>query len=153
MIERANVNQAEEILYVINESNREAFKKIIPKEHFREPVLSLEELLRDFQKMEFYVYKIGHKIVGVAALHIETKLTGRIRWVYILPEHQRKGIGTALISFLETKARNIGLKRLWLLTAEKAHWATSFYRKLGYEPCGKIERPWGHDVIMEKELK
>ncbi|HDN73646.1 MAG TPA: N-acetyltransferase, partial [Archaeoglobus sp.] len=29
------------------------------------------------------------------------KDTGRIRWVYVLPEFQRKGIGTALVTYVE----------------------------------------------------
>ncbi len=152
MIEKACLDKAEEILSVINTSNREAYKSVIPKEHFREPVLSLEELLEDFEKMTFYVYKSGSRIVGVAALQIESEGTGRIRLVYILPEHQRKGIGTALVTCLERKAGEIDLRRLRLLTIGGAKWAVNFYKKLGYNLADKIERPWGFDVFMEKEL-
>jgi len=45
MIEKACPDDAEEILLVINTSNQEAYKNIIPQEHFREPVLSLKKLL------------------------------------------------------------------------------------------------------------
>lgn len=71
MIEEACLSDAEEILLVINTSNREAYKKVIPKEYFRKPVLSLTELLRDFERMPFYVYKSKGRIVGVAALEVE----------------------------------------------------------------------------------
>ncbi|MEW6232322.1 MAG: GNAT family N-acetyltransferase [Chloroflexota bacterium] len=152
MIEKACFDDAAEILLVINTSNREAYKNIIPQEHFKEPVLSLDKLLEDFERMTFYIYKSEGKIVGVAALQIESEETGRIRWVYILPEHQRKGIGTALITHLERKARKIGLRRLRLLTVGKANWAVNFYKKLGYNLADKIERPWGFDVFMEKDL-
>jgi hypothetical protein len=47
MIEKAYFDDVEEILSVINTSNREAYRNIIPKEHFREPVLSLEKILED----------------------------------------------------------------------------------------------------------
>jgi len=153
MIEKASEEHAEKILYVINESNRKAYKDIIPEEHFKEPVLSIEELLQDFSKMDFYIYRHEGKIVGVAALHVLNKDTGRIRWVYVLPEFQRKGIGTALVTYVEHEAERLGLKKLWLLTAEKAYWAITFYRKLGYRQSGRIERPWGHDVIMEKKIR
>ncbi len=152
MIEKACLDNAEDILLVINRSNREAYKNTIPKEHFREPVLSQQELLRDFERMTFYVYRSKSKIVGVAALQIESKETGRIHWVYILPEHQRKGIGTVLVTHLERKAKEIGLRRLRLLTIEKANWAINFYEKLGYNLADEIERPWGFDVFMGKEL-
>ena len=152
MIEKASPSDAEEILLVINISNREAYKKAIPKECFREPVLSLTELLRDFERMSFYVYKSEGRIVGVAALEVEGKERGRIHWVYILPEYQRRGIGTALVRYVEQKAKEIGLKRLRLLTVGQADWAVSFYKKLGYVLADKVERPWGYDVFLEKEL-
>lgn len=152
MIGKACLNDAKEILSVINTSNREAFRNIIPKEHFREPVLYLEDLLEDLERMTFYVYKREGRIIGVAALQIEGKETGRIHWVYILPEHQRRGIGTALVTHLERKAREMGLRRLRLKTIGKAHQAVNFYKKLGYNLTDKIERPWGFDLFMEKEV-
>lgn len=152
-IEKAWTDSAEEILSVINISNREAYKTIIPKEHFQVPVLSKEKLLEDFESMTFYVYKSRGTIVGVAALEIENGTTGRIRWVYILPEHQRRGIGTALVTHIERISREIGLRRLRLLTVEKAKWAINFYKKFGYNVTNTIERPWGFDVFMEKELE
>lgn len=152
MIEKAYLSDAQEILLVINISNREAYKKVIPKEYFREPVLSLTELLRDFERMSFYVYKSEGRIVGVAALEVEGEERGRIHWVYILPEYQRRGIGTALVRYVEQKAKEIGLKRLRLLTVGQADWAVSFYKKSGYALADKVERPWGFDVFMEKEL-
>ncbi len=152
-IEKTSPESAKEILRVINTSNREAYRDIIPTPHFREPVLSLDELLVDLQRMTFYAYKSQGRIIGVAALHVEGEATGRIRWVYVLPRHQRKGIGTALISHLEAKGRKMGLKRLRLLTVAKAEWAVSFYTRLGYTLCDRIERPWGFDIFMEKELQ
>jgi N-acetylglutamate synthase-like GNAT family acetyltransferase len=152
MIEKACPDNAEEILLVINTSNREAYKNVIPRQHFKEPVLSLDKLLDDFEKMTFYVFKSEGAIVGVAALRVESREIGRIRWVYVLPKHQRRGIGTALVTHLEGKARETGLKRLRLLTVGKAKWAVSFYKRLGYYLTEKIERPWGFDVFLEKEL-
>jgi len=152
MIAKASLGDAEEVLYVINTSNREAYKNIIPKEHFKVPVLSLEELMKRFEIMTFYVYKIEGKIVGVAALQIESEETGRLHWVYILPKYQRKGIGTALITHLERKAKELNLRGLRLLTILEARSAVNFYKKLGYNLANKIKRPHGFNVFMEKEL-
>lgn len=151
MIEKTHIEDAETILSVINISNREAYREVIPKEHFREPVLSLNKFLEDFERMGFYVYRSEGEIVGIAALAIEGEHTGRIHLVYILPEHQRRGIGTALVRYLEERAREIGLRRLRLLTVKKAYWAVNFYRRLGYSLAEEIERPWGLDVFMQKE--
>jgi multimeric flavodoxin WrbA/GNAT superfamily N-acetyltransferase len=153
MIEEAGRGDVQEVLSVINTSNREAYRGVIPGEHFREPVLSLEKLLENFGQMTFYVYRSESRIVGVAALHAEDGETGRIRWVYVLPAYQRRGIGTALVTYLERKSREMGLKRMRLLTVGGADWAVSFYKKLGYELADRIARPWGFDVFMEKALR
>ena len=152
MIEQADSDNAEEILAVINISNREAYKSIIPKDHFKEPVLSLEELLEDFKRMTFFAYRSEGRILGVAALRVESEGAGRIRYLYILPEYQNRGIGTNLLTHLEQRAKEAGLRKLRALTIGKASWAVKFYQKLGYRLTDKIERPWGFDVFMEKEL-
>lgn len=149
---KADVGELEAILYVINESNRRAYRGIIPPEYFRDPVLTLEELKREFEKMTFYVYKKNHKVVGVAALQVEKSKVGRVRWVYVLPEFQRKGIGTSLIRRVEEEAKRIELKRLWLLVADGAHWALNFYRKLGYHVVDRVRTSRGFDLILEKRL-
>lgn len=153
MIQKASANDVEEILSVINTSNYKAYKKIIPKEYFKEQILTLKELLEELKMMTFYIYRCERKIVGVAALRIENEESGSIHRVYVLPEYQRKGIGTALMKFVEAEAKRKGIKKLWLFTLEKAYWAVNFYKKLGYKIAGKVERPWGTDVVMEKELK
>lgn len=152
MIEKARADDVQDILFVINTSNREAYKSIFPKEHFKEPVLSFEELLEDFGRMTFYVYRSEDKIVGVAALSVESEEKGQLHWVYILPEYQRKGIGTALVRHVEGESREKGLRNLKLLTTGRAKWAIEFYKKLGYRLIEKIERPWGFDVVMERNV-
>jgi len=108
--------------------------------------------LRDFARMLFCLYRSEGSVVGVAALHQEGTDSGMVRWVYVLPERQRQGIATALMAFLEGEARKMGLRKLRLRTVERAHWALSFYRKMGYHQAGRIEVAWGYDVIMEKRL-
>jgi N-acetylglutamate synthase-like GNAT family acetyltransferase len=152
MVDEVRTDRAKDILGVINTSNREAYTGIIPQEHFREPVLTEEELLEDLERMTFYVWESKGKIVGVAALQVLGEGVGRVRYVYILPGYQRQGIGTALVTRVETKAKEMGLRKLKVLTVEKAGWAVAFYEKLGYHLAEKIKRPWGFDVFLEKEL-
>jgi len=153
LIEKARSVDVEEILSVINTTNREAYKSIIPKEQIKEPILTLEGLLEILDKMAFYVHKSDGKIVGVAALDVIDDKVGKLRWVYVLPEHQRKGIGTALITLLEQKAVEKGLRKMRLRTIGKSHQAVNFYKKLGYKLAGRIEEIWGYDFLMEKDLR
>jgi N-acetylglutamate synthase-like GNAT family acetyltransferase len=152
MIKEVGADRAEEILDVVNVSNREAYGGMIPPEHFKEPVLTEEELLEDFQRMVFYAWERDDRIVGVSALQFLGEGVGRVRYVYILPGYQRQGIGTALVSRVEIKARESNLRKLKVLTVEKAIWAVAFYIKLGFRLAERIQKPWGFDVFLEKEL-
>ena len=151
-IEESTLKDAQEIINVINLSNRIAFGRIIPKEHFREPVISLEEFEDSLKLMTFYVHRHKGSIVAVAALSIEDEAHGRIRWVYVLPEYQKQGFGTTLVLHIETLARELGLRKIRLMTDSNAEWAIRFYRKIGYVHTNIISNPWGFDIWMEKQL-
>jgi GNAT superfamily N-acetyltransferase len=152
-IEKAESEDTRGILLVINEANREAFSRIIPKEHFREPILTLEQFDECSERMTFYVHRQKGVVVAVAALGAEDQDCGRIRWVYVLPKYQKRGVGTALISHLERLARDLGFKKIRLVTDNGAEWAIRFYMKLGYKSARRVPNPWGFDVWMEKQLQ
>jgi GNAT superfamily N-acetyltransferase len=118
-IRRLEVRDVMEALYVINKSNAEAYRKIIPPEYFKEPVFTYEEFLKKFNEMVFYGYELEGKIVGVAALQLLNEYSGNTRFVYVLPEHQRKGIGTSLATYIEAEARRFGLKYLTVPYVDK----------------------------------
>ena len=86
-VRKADAKDALEVLSVINRSNAEAYRKIIPPEYFKEPVLTYEDILKKFEEMSFYIYELEGAAVGVAALQTETSHSGSVRFVYILPEH------------------------------------------------------------------
>ncbi len=151
-IREASEEDVDEIASVINEANYHAYRNIVPEPYFRYPVVTPSEILNDMKRMKFYVYEVDEKIVGVAALEIVTNDVGWIRWVYVHPRYQGKGIGTALMKHVEKVARSLGLKRLRLLTHEKAVWAIRFYEKLGFRIVDYIQRIAWRDVVMEKEL-
>ena len=151
-IEKARSEDRDGILLVINKANLDAFGRIIPNEHFREPIITLEEFDECSERMTFYVHRQNEKVVAVAALGTEDQDCGRIRWVYVLPKYQKGGVGTALISHLEQLARKAGFKKTRLVTDNGAEWAIGFYTKLGYKLVKRVENPWGFDVWMEKPL-
>ncbi len=153
LIEKAKPDDVQEILPVINKANREAFAGIIPKEYFREPIITREQFDECSQRMTFYVHRYEGVVVAVAALGAEDQDCGRIRWVYVLPEYQRQGIGTALVLHLEREASGMGLSRSRLVTDNGATWAVAFYEHLGYTLIRRVPNPWGFDVWMEKPLR
>ncbi|MEW6376137.1 MAG: GNAT family N-acetyltransferase [Thermodesulfobacteriota bacterium] len=91
--------------------------------------------------------------IGTASLKIQEMTTHKhlYHWlgtVYVVPENRNKGIGSALVKRAEMKAKELGVKTLYLHTPDKER----FYLKRGWEP---IERPVYFDmpvVIMKKEM-
>ena len=99
--------------------------------------------------------RVGRRwvLLGVAALTDGPENTGRMRWVYVHPEFQRLGVGTALVVHLEEEARRAGFGEMRLRAADGAYWAISFYERLGYRVTGRTPRPWGADIEMRKSLE
>ena len=53
--------------------------------------------------------------------------------IYVLPERQRRGLGTRLLRFAETRCG--GVPNLWVLSNNRR--AIAFYRKNGYHFTGR----------------
>ncbi|MGB8780775.1 MAG: GNAT family N-acetyltransferase [Candidatus Bathyarchaeia archaeon] len=152
-VERVNASDIESVLHVINTSNSDAYRSLIPLEQFKDPILTLEELMREFSNMRFYAYKLGNKFVGVAALRIDEGETGIVRWVHVLPEHRRKGVGSSLMEHVESEAKYLGLKRLRVVYVwERAYWAKNFYAKLGYQKRDTVTLPWGDTAHIYERI-
>ena len=151
---KADVEDFELILHVINTSNSDAYRSIIPPEQFKDPVLTLKQLQKEFDKMTFYTYRVENKPVGVAALRTDKGKTGIVRWVHVLPEHQHKGVGTSLMKQIEREAKKVGVKKLKVVYVwEKAYWAKDFYIRLGYKKGNSVTLPWGDQAhVYEKTL-
>ena len=144
-----------EILEVINTTNRLLYKAIVPPERFVDPFMSHKELEQEFEQKDFYVCELEGRIVGVAAF--ETSVArfgpvGIVTRVYVLPQFQRRGIGTALISEIESTAQEQGIREILIWTDPKARWAISFYRKLGYRGIDPTVR-YGNEAIDARITK
>lgn len=79
---------------------------------------------------------------------------GEVRAVYVHPDHARRGVGTALLSELERRARKRGFEAL-VLTASLN--AVPFYEHRGYEAVEELVYEFGGEaegiaVVMRKRL-
>jgi ribosomal protein S18 acetylase RimI-like enzyme len=88
-------------------------------------------------------------VVGFGAVDLASM--EQLKWLYVLPEIQGQGIGSALLEHLESIARNAGLQSMRLHSATNA---ASFYRRHGYYDYDqKDEVEHDHDgVPMTKNL-
>jgi amino-acid N-acetyltransferase len=86
---------------------------------------------------EYFVYPNDQgPIIGVAALHIFWEDFGEIRSVAVLPEFQKKGIGSDLVKKCVEEAKLIGLKKVFALTTRP-----DFFIRLGFRKFPKGELP------------
>ncbi len=152
-IRKAKEKDIKNIHQIINKSNRDAYSEIIPEESFKDPILTIEEIKELFKKLEFYIYIENGKKEGVAGLNIDPDKTGKIRWVHILPQYRRKGIGTELMNKIEKEAEKKGLEKLFVKNVhKKAKWARKFYSDLGYKKLREVNHSQGECLIYEKNI-
>jgi N-acetylglutamate synthase-like GNAT family acetyltransferase len=80
-------------------------------------------------KMTFFGWEEEGKLVGVMAFQPVKDVT-LIRHAYVLPNYQRKGVGSRLLDYLKLMTNT---KELLVGTWADATWAIDFYQKHGFE--------------------
>jgi GNAT superfamily N-acetyltransferase len=83
----------------------------------------------------FFAAAINGRVIGVCGLNVDAYTTepriGRVRHLYVLLEHRRRGIGTRLVHEVIAAARGT-FDRLRLRTNNLQ--AAAFYEELGFQP-------------------
>jgi GNAT superfamily N-acetyltransferase len=120
----------------------EAYRGIIPDDCFHEPYMPLSELQGEVAAgVKFWGYEEADALVGVMGIQPRSPLrdvpgtlrepvrdVDLIRHAYVLPSHQRRGIGGALLKRLQ----HLGTRRMLVGTWVAATWAIDFYRRHGF---------------------
>jgi amino-acid N-acetyltransferase len=76
---------------------------------------------------EFFVGEVDGRVVGCAALHVLWEDLAEVRSVAVDRAAQGHGVGTALVERVIEVARELGVRRLFVLTFE-----TAFFERLGF---------------------
>ena len=104
-----------------------------PGENLQQRIERMQTYLNDAFIPSTFIAK-DNKLVGSAAIvahDMETRpeLSPWLASVYIEPESRCRGTGTQLVQHVMEKAKNCGIKTLYLFTPDKE----VFYEKLGWE--------------------
>ena len=113
---------------VINEAAK-AYQSAIPADRYSEPYMSMQELRSEMKEMTFLGCEEGGNLLGVAGYQ-QVKDTTLVRHVYVLPERQRRGIGTQLLNRIMQVAET---RQILVGTWQAASWAITFYQKHGFK--------------------
>jgi len=98
----------------------------------------LYDTIRDFQ---VYVDDQG-KLLGCCALHPTWEDLGEIRSLVVSEETRKKGIGRRLVNLCLEEARELGMRRVFVLT-----YNSGFFQKMDFLPIGKSMLP--HKIWAE----
>jgi len=77
---------------------------------------------------EFTVAVEGDRVVGCGALHVLWEDLAEVRTVAVSPDHQRQGIGHKILDSIVTRAKSVGVERIFCLTFE-----TEFFGSHGFQ--------------------
>ena len=84
----------------------------------------------------FHVIERDGTIIACAALYPgERRSVAELACLAVHPDYRDAGRGDALLQAVESRARQTGVKRLFVLTTVTAHW----FRERGFEP-GEISQ-------------
>jgi ribosomal protein S18 acetylase RimI-like enzyme len=95
--------------------------------------LTAEELVREEDQLHFGLFEGDDNLVACVVAVRLSPTDARIRQMAVSPIHQRKGLGTRIMSELEADLRSRGLTNLFLHARASA---VGFYERLGYTVTG-----------------
>lgn len=68
---------------------------------------------------DYYIFEIDKNPVGCVALHVyPERQQGELACLYVSASHEHQGIGRKLIQFVESRARELGLRELLALSTQ-----------------------------------
>ena len=133
---RRCLGEDRERIFAIVNAAAEAYRGAIPDDCWHEPYMPREELDREIEAgVDFWGYEEDGELLGVMGIQ-PVKDVDLIRHAYVLPGTQGKGIGTQLLSHLETTTDRPILIGTW----RDAVWAIRFYERHGYELAPEEKR-------------
>src|ERR1700722_2249125 len=127
MIRRCEMADFELIYDIINDGAL-AYKGVIPKDRWREPYMSKQELQHEMDEgVAFWGYEENGSLAAVMGIQPVQDVT-LIRHAYVRAGSQRRGIGARLLSHLRKLTPSPVLIGTWT----DAVWAIRFYEKHGF---------------------
>ena len=127
MIRECQAGDTGRIYFIINEAAK-AYEGFIPADRYHQPYMDMDELEQETKRMTFFGWEANGELVGVMGFEPIKDVT-LIRHAYVLPEWQKQGIGSKLLSHLNGL---VTTSRLLVGTWAGAKWAIDFYEKHGY---------------------
>jgi len=124
MIRKANIQDVQSIQELINE--RAKAGDVLPRS-----LNAIYENLRDFS-----IYEDKKKVYGCISIHVTWQDLAEIRSLVVHQSRQGKGIGHQLVEYCIKEAKELKVKKVFLLTEKP-----EFFKKLGFTRIDKSLLP------------
>lgn len=79
-----------------------------------------------------YAIAVGRAIAGAVCIRKNWLRGPYLQFLGILPPYQSQGIGSSVLNWFESQAREVGAQNLWIAASEFNVRALSFYERHGY---------------------
>ena len=150
-IRRCRDDERGAILAIVNAA-AEAYRGVIPDDCWHEPYMPAHELDDEIAAgVAFWGVGRDGALVGVMGIQ-PVRDVDLIRHAYVLPEHQRRGIGAALLGHL----RRLSTRRMLIGTWAADEWAVRFYQRHGFElvpPDRKTELLRAYWTVPDRQIE
>lgn len=136
---KAGLNEAP----IIHEMQIKAFMPLFDKYQDYETSPANESVERIIDRLnqsftDYYIIKISNISVGAIRIVRKENKTYRVSPLFILPEHQGKGIAQKVFSIIEDIYDDAGIWELDTILQEQGN--CYLYEKLGYQKTGEIKQ-------------
>ncbi len=101
---------------------------------------------------EFLVSHEGAQLVAMGGIRKLDTTVGEIKRMRVHPDHQRRGLGQAILGRLEAAALRLGIREIVLDTTTSQTAAQAFYRKHRYVETGRKNHERFELVFFRKRL-
>lgn len=147
MIRKMKLLDIPQVQQVAKSSWNATYEAIIPPEvqdNFLKAAYSNEMMIRRLERSIIFVSEVAGSIVGFANFSpVREDGSVELSAIYLLPEHQGQGIGTAL---LHAGIENLeGVKEIYINVEKENHIGRIFYKAKGFEIINEFDEDFeGH---------
>ena len=142
IIRRFEEKDAQEVSDLIAATLRTTNRKDYSEEYIKNKILHLQPdtIIRRAGRQHFYVVETDSKIIGCGAIgpYWGKEDESSLFTIFVLPDHQGKGIGRKIIETLERDEYFLRAKRVEIPASITA---TPFYLKMGYTYKNGVTEP------------
>lgn len=111
-------DEEQEVILAIINAAAAAYRGVIPPDRWQEPYMESSEQHETGAGVRFWGFAADGELIGVMGIQ-QLRDLDLIRHAYVLPDHQRRGVGAALLRHLRGMSSRRTLVGAW----EAAEWA------------------------------